>query len=183
MQLGDVVDQLHDDNRFAHAGAAKRPDLAALEEGADEINYLDAGGEDLRGGGLVGQARGRPVNRHVFFRHHRPPLVHRVAGDVKDAPHDAVAHRHGDGLAGIEYFHAAFKPVRGGHGDGAHPVIAQVLLDFEGQPGFALERKLVFDGQGVVDGGELSRELDIHHRADDLNDFAFIHAFGMMRKE
>jgi hypothetical protein len=56
-------------------------------------------------------------------------------------------------------------------------VVAQVLLDFERQLGFALERKLVFDGQGVVNGWQLVRELDVHHGTDDLNYFAFIHAF------
>jgi hypothetical protein len=33
VQLGDVVDQFHDDDGLAHAGAAERADLAALEEG------------------------------------------------------------------------------------------------------------------------------------------------------
>ena len=34
---------------------------------------------------------------------------------------------------------------------------------------------LELDGQRVVDGGQFVREFDIHHRADDLNNFAFIH--------
>jgi len=50
VQLGDVVDELHDDDGLADAGAAERADLAALEEGADQVNDLDAGGENL---GLV----------------------------------------------------------------------------------------------------------------------------------
>ena len=32
MELGDVVDQFHDDDRLAHAGAAERADLAAFQE-------------------------------------------------------------------------------------------------------------------------------------------------------
>ena len=42
VQLGDVVDQLHDDDGLADAGAAERADLAALEERADQVDDLDA---------------------------------------------------------------------------------------------------------------------------------------------
>ena len=48
MQLGDVVDQLHDDNRLANTGAAESTDLAALEERTDQVNDLDACRKDLR---------------------------------------------------------------------------------------------------------------------------------------
>ena len=43
VQLGDVVDQFHDDDGLADAGAAERADLAALQERADQVNDLDAG--------------------------------------------------------------------------------------------------------------------------------------------
>ena len=48
MELGDVVDQFHDDDRLAHAGAAERADLAAFQEGTDQVDDLDAGGKNLR---------------------------------------------------------------------------------------------------------------------------------------
>ena len=38
MQLGDIVDQFHDDDGLADAGAADRPDLSALHERPDEDN-------------------------------------------------------------------------------------------------------------------------------------------------
>ena len=47
VELGDVVDQLHDDDRLADAGAAERADLAALQERADQIDDLDAGRQHL----------------------------------------------------------------------------------------------------------------------------------------
>ena len=59
VQLGDVVDQFHDDDGLADAGAAERADFAALQERADQINDLDAGGRDLRRRGLVHERRGR----------------------------------------------------------------------------------------------------------------------------
>ena len=39
----------------------------------------------------------------------------------------------------------------------------------------AARSDVVLDGQGVVDRWELVGKLDVHHRADDLNNFAFIH--------
>ena len=46
--LGDVVDQLHDDDGLADARAAERADFAALGEGTDQVDDLDAGLEHRR---------------------------------------------------------------------------------------------------------------------------------------
>src|SRR5439155_9042828 len=43
----DVVDQLHDDDRLAHAGAAEQPDLAALQIRLEQVDDLDARPETL----------------------------------------------------------------------------------------------------------------------------------------
>ena len=40
---GDVADEFLDDDGLAHAGAAEQTDLAALGEGADEVDGLDPG--------------------------------------------------------------------------------------------------------------------------------------------
>src|SRR6188472_106051 len=61
--LRDVVDELHDDDRLAAAGATEGADLAALGEGADEVDDLDARLENLGGRVLVGELRCRAVNR------------------------------------------------------------------------------------------------------------------------
>ena len=44
---GDVVDQLLDQHRLAHAGAAEEADLAALHVRREQVDDLDAGLEDL----------------------------------------------------------------------------------------------------------------------------------------
>ena len=59
VQLGDVVDEFHDDDRLADAGAAERADFAALQERADQINDLDAGGQNLRATWIGQRARAR----------------------------------------------------------------------------------------------------------------------------
>ena len=47
MRLGDVVDQLLDDDGLADAGAAEQADLAALQVGREQIDHLDAGDQDF----------------------------------------------------------------------------------------------------------------------------------------
>ena len=96
VELGDVVDQLHDDDGLADAGAAERADLAALQERADQIDDLDAGGQHLRRRRLIGERRRRPMNRVALLGLDRSALVDRVAGHVEDASHHAVADRHRD---------------------------------------------------------------------------------------
>ena len=78
VELGDVVDQLHDDDGLADPGAAEGADLAALQERADEIDDLDAGGQDLGRGGLVDQRRGGAVDRDSASR--RRPVRARPRG-------------------------------------------------------------------------------------------------------
>ena len=72
MQLGDVVDQFHDDDGLADAGAAERADFAALQERADQIDDLDAGGQHLRRSRLIHQGRRRAMNGVIFVRLNRP---------------------------------------------------------------------------------------------------------------
>ena len=55
------------------------------------------------------------------------------AGDIEHAAHDAFADGHGDRAAGVGDFVAALETLGGGHGDGADPVVPEVLLHFERQ--------------------------------------------------
>ena len=40
VRLGDVVDQLHDEDSLADAGAAEEADLASLGVGGEQVNDL-----------------------------------------------------------------------------------------------------------------------------------------------
>ena len=182
VQLGDVVDQLHDDDGLADAGAAERADLAALEERADQIDDLDAGRQQLRRRRLIDERRRRTMDRIVLFRGDRPALVDRAAGDVEHAAHHAVADRHRDRPAGVGDGEAALEPLGAGHRDRAHPAVAEVLLHLQRQ-----RDRLVFDGvvdgQRVEDRRQRLGELDVDDRADDLHDFADVHICSCSHSE
>ena len=80
--LGDVVDEFHDDDGLADAGAAEEADLAALQKGLDEIDDLDAGLEHLFAGGLLVEERRGPVNGHARLLADGAEFVHRLADHV-----------------------------------------------------------------------------------------------------
>ena len=48
VRLGDIVDELHDGNGFAHAGAAEETDLAALHVRREQVDDLDTRDKHLR---------------------------------------------------------------------------------------------------------------------------------------
>ena len=68
---GDVIDQLLNDDSLADARAAERADFSTLGEGANEIDDLDAGFENLGTRVLVDQFRSFPMNRITLGELHR----------------------------------------------------------------------------------------------------------------
>ena len=129
--LGHVVDQFHDDDGLAHAGAAEEADLAALQKGLDQVDDLDAGLEHLLVRGLLVEERRGAVNGHARLFADGAELVHRLADHVDHAAQRLFAHGHADGPAQVDGLHAAHHAVGGFHGHGAHAALAQVLLHFE----------------------------------------------------
>ena len=82
---GQVVDELHEDDGLADAGAPEQTDLAAARVGRQQIHDLDAGLERLDLSFLVLEGRRVPMDGKVLFRFHGRTLVHGFADDVQDA--------------------------------------------------------------------------------------------------
>src|SRR5690606_33973137 len=53
VRLGDVVDQLHHVHGLAHTGTTEQTDLATLGEGADQVDDLDTGFQQIGTTGLL----------------------------------------------------------------------------------------------------------------------------------
>ena len=168
----DVVDELHDEHRLAHASAAEEADLTALQVRLQQVDDLDAGEEHLLGGGQVFILGRFAVDGVFLFAVKVADAVDGVARHVEQASLDLVADRDGDGLAQEVDFHATHEAVGGVHGDGTHRVLADVLL--------ALEHHAPAVGadylKGVVDLREVGiavLEVDVDHGADNLCDSSF----------
>ena len=182
VRFRDVVDEFENDDGLADAGTAERTGLAALDEGADEVDDLDAGLENLGLGVLLDERGGRAVNRVALGVRDRALAVDRRAGDVENAAEHAFADGHRDRRAGVDDRPAAHEALGGGHRDGAHDAFAEMLLHFEREELFGAGRGEV-DGQRLIDGGDVMLlKLDVNDGADDLDDFADVaHDLNGMR--
>src|SRR5205814_469239 len=168
--LGDVVDELHDDDRLADTGSAEEADLAAALIRGEQVDHLDAGLERLDLRLLVREGGGLPVNRVPFRGDDRPALVHRLADDVHDAPERGLADRHADDVAGVAHLLPADEPLGAVHGDRPHRLLAEVLRDLDDEvPRLVVDRG-VRQLEGVVDRRHIAvGELDVDGGTDHLD--------------
>src|ERR1051325_2434313 len=175
VELRDVVDQLHDDDRLPHPRSAERADLAALEKWTDEINHFDSCRQQRRRSRLLRQPRRRPVNRHVVLGIHRTALVDGAAGHVEHASHHTRTDGNMNRSATVMYAVAAFEALGPRHRNRAHATVAQMLLHLERDA----DRTVLYsalDRERVVNRRQRARELDVHDRTDDGNNGARVHA-------
>ncbi len=160
----DVVDQFHDQDRLADAGAAEKADLAALGIGADQVDDLDAGLQDLRCGDLVLKGRGGTVDRPALFRVGSGHIVDRIAQEVEHASQALIAYGHGDRPRRVDSIDAADQAVSGAHRDASDDIIAD-LLSHLGDQSAAIN----IDFDGIEQCRQLALlESDIKDRAGDL---------------
>ena len=168
---GDVVDQLEHVHGLADTGAAEQAHLAALGEGADEVDNLDAGFEQFVGDGQLLVARGLGVDRHALLFTDGAALVDGAAEHVHDAAEGFHPHGNRHRPAGVGDHQAPAQPLGAAEGDGAHHAVAELLLHFEGDVA-------VVDGEGVEHlGNTFPLELHVDDRADDLYDSTATHVF------
>jgi len=173
---GHVVDQFHDDDGLAHAGAAEQAHLAALHEGGQQVDDLDAGFENFGGGLLLGQRRRVAVYRQEFLGIDRAAVVLGLAQHVHQAAQAGVADGHLQRRAGVFGLQALAEPRRRTQRDGAHGVVAQMLRDLGHQRllGAVL---FILDAQRVEDARQLALlELYVQHRPDYLHNFSGVHS-------
>ena len=108
---GNVPDEFHYDDRLPHTGAAEQADLAALGEGGDQVDDLDAGLEDGGIGHLLADRRRQPVDRQADIRLDLAFPIDRVADDAHHSAERALADRDRDRRSGIPHLVASDETV------------------------------------------------------------------------
>src|SRR5262249_48037265 len=179
VQLCDIINKLHDDDRLADSGPAERAHLAAFQERANQVDDFDTGREDFRRSGLLSQQWRKTMDRIIFLRSNRSALVDRISRNVKHPSHDTISDRHVYWATAIHNVKASFKTFGSGHRDCANQLVPKMLLDFECQI-HGLILNPVFNSQGVIDPRQSAREFHVHNWTDDLNDFAFAHVKNLI---
>ena len=181
---GHVVDELHDQDRLAHARAAEQSRFAALGVGLQQVHHLDARLEHHGIGGLLLQRGRMAMDGKVYVGGDGPQVVHGAAQHIDDASQGAFPHGDGDGTAHGDGGHAPLHPVRGLKGHAAHHAVAQLLGHLDGDVNrhpLSGERRLDF--HGVVDlrdrGGI---EGHVQNGPHDADDFAFSRHIQLLLK-
>jgi hypothetical protein len=107
----------------------------------------------------------------------RAGLVDRPPENVHDAADRRIPDRYGDAGAGVVHLHATAQAIGRPHGNRADDPVAQLLLDFEHQVRLAHVRLfgLVELQCGIDPGHCVTRELDVHHGTDTLNNVSLTH--------
>ena len=169
---GYVVDELLNEHRLAHAGAAEEADLAAFQVRLHEIDDLDAGLEHFQSGGLIFERRSGAVNLIALLGFHGAEAVNRLAENIQHPAQSFAADGNGNSLAEIFGLHSADEAFGGLHRDAADTAFAEMLLHFADEvDGVRRIEAFAGDAHGVVDGGQVVfGEFDVDDWADDLND-------------
>ncbi len=129
---GDVVDQFHSQHRLADTGAADNADLAALDEGCEEIDDFDTRFQNLRLGALErcetgwrleDVAPGQPgfVDRSA--------AIDRTPQGIDDAADHGFADRNFDTLFGAVNHHVLLNRAVGHDVQAAHAVATVNTVD------------------------------------------------------
>ncbi len=168
--FGDVVDQLHDEHRLAHACTAEKADFTAFAVRLEQVYHLNAGSQNLGADGEVVEFRRRLVDgTQVGFGECRQ-VVDSVAEHVEQASFNLVAGGHCYRMPHADSRHAAAESVGALHRKAAHGVLAYVLLYFESEESAVG----TVDFERRIDGWQACFKAFEHHidnRADDLRGF------------
>lgn len=144
--LGDVVDQLLNEDGLADTGTTEETNLSTTGVGGEEVDDLDTSDENLGGGGLVDELGGLGVNGKLLVGLDGATLVNGVTSDVDDTAQSRGADGNGDGGTGVgglgatdetlstwksvslsaeNFFQAIVLTV---HGNATDDILTQVLL-------------------------------------------------------
>ena len=177
MHLGDVVDQLHDENRLADAGAAEEADLAALRVRREKVDDFNAGDENLRFRRLILEGRRRLMDGARRLSLDRTCFVDRLTDDVHDAPERLITDRNRDRRARIDDLLAADEAFGRVHCDRADGVLAQVLRDLENEA-VAMVRRL----ECVQNFRQLISEVHVNDGTRHLVDLPYVFSHFFLQR-
>ncbi len=83
--LGDVVDELLDEDGLSDTGTTEQTDLSTTGVGSEQVDDLDTSDENLGRGGLVDELGRVGVDGGELVRLDRSALIDGVTSDVDDA--------------------------------------------------------------------------------------------------
>jgi len=170
--LGDVVDQLLNEDGFADTSTTEKTNLSTTGVRSEKIHDLDTSNQNLGRGGLISERRGVSVNGQELVSLDRSSLINGVTSDVQDTTESSRADRNGNRSTSVRSLGATNETLSTVHSNATNDILAQVLSDLEDQLLVVVGRL-----QSVQDRRQLgSVELDVDDGTDDLVDLAISNA-------
>ncbi len=172
----DVVDQLHHVYGFTNTGTPEQTHFTTLGEGADQVDYLDAGFQQIGRRGLFCISRRLAVNGGALLFTDGAAFVDGVTQNVHDSTQGFSTNRHADGRSGAGHVQATLQAFSRTHGDGTNDTVTQLLLNFE-------NGRSVLHVQCVVHVWyRIAREFYVNYRSDDLYDTSATHVCILLNR-
>merc|ERR1739844_611711 len=162
MGLGNVVDQLHDQDSLADTGSTEQTNLASLGVGSQQIDNLDTSDQDLLLDTHLVELGSLGVDGLALGGVNGTPLVNWVTDHIDDPSQSLGADRDHDGVTSVVDNLATDETLGTVHGDGSDGVLSQVLGNLQDELGCP-----VLDLESVEDLREAIFELDVNNGSDD----------------
>jgi hypothetical protein len=102
VSLGDVVDELLDENGLSDSSSSEESNLSSTGVGSQEVDDLDSRLEDLGGSRLVDKLRGVGVDGAHGDTNDGTTLVDRLSNDVHDTSEAGGSDWDHDGVSGVD---------------------------------------------------------------------------------
>jgi hypothetical protein len=158
MGLGNVVNQLLDENGLTDTGTTEETNLTTSGVRGEEVDDLNTGLENLSSGRLLSEGRGVSVDGKVLGSLDRSSLVNGLTTDVDDSTKGTSANGDSDGSTSVSDRGASDKTLSTVHGNGSDGVLTEMLGNLEDE----LVTLTTVNGQSVKNSGEvILLELDI----------------------
>ena len=167
--LGDVVDQLHDQDGFAHTGAAEQTDFSTLGIGCQQVHNLNPRHQNFRIGGLVLKIGGFAVNAPAGLALNSLALVNGVAQHVKNTAQGFFAHGHSNGGPAVHNVLTTGQTVGYIHGQTADFTVTQMLRNLQNQ-----QLAMIVHMQGVFDIRQRGGKFNINYGPHNLGNFSYV---------
>jgi peptide chain release factor 1 len=164
MGLGNVVNQLLNENGLTDTGTTEETNLTTTGVGGKEIDNLDTSLKNLSGGRLLSEGGGLSVDGKVLSSLNGSTLIDGLTNDVDNSTKGTTADGNGNGGTGVNNGLTTDETLSTVHGNSTDSVLTQMLGNLEDEllTVLSLELKSVKNGGKVVLG-----KLDIDDSTND----------------
>ena len=175
MLFGNVVNQFHDQYRFANTGTAEQTDFTALCIRCNQVNDLNASFQNFSGSLLLIIRRRIAMNRPAFDIFRRRLIINRLTKQVKNTSQTLLTDWNRNRRTAVHSLGSAHQSIRTAHSNTANNIVANMLRNLDRQLFLA-----IFNFNSVQKLRQLAIfKSNIQYRSNNLNngtDASFSHS-------